>query len=499
MIRNRILKTACAIGMSCMLGWQTSAFMYAEITAFAAENVYQGMSYQVSSSQTITITAYDFSQSMVQIPEQIDGIPVTAVASGAFSGNTLLTSVVVPSCVTEIAWGAFGYDANDCFYPVTLIGYKNTAAQTYAQENGITFTSLGYAPEWYSLGDFKMDGTILLDDASDVLSVYAQKASGNYKIGIHTDSQLKAADVNEDTIVDLQDASVILRYYASAASGLVPDWDVLLGKETMIPNLTAATYSDSVKLSWSAVPDAVSYQIYRSESFWSSPVLLTEVSGDITYYIDTITDAVNASYSYQVRAVKPNALYSEFSELVCCADYNSYLNAAQRTPHRDVIMYNCQGASTEVASVYTMTDADIALLQAFEYNQFSDGMTMADKLYTTLLWINRNVTYASGSLWNDIAGMSWVQAVFSEKKGQCIQFNGAMACLLAYYGFDSSMIQGYRGIWSSSYWSHFWCEVSIGGNVYIMETGNYGEDGNWYYFLAPYSQTTKFIKNQTNM
>ena len=496
MKRKLFWRPVCTLVLTGVFCMQTAAPVIDEITAAAAS--YQGMLYEITSSQTITITSFDQSQTMVQIPEQIDGLPVTAISAGAFSGNTALTTVVVPSCVTDIGWSAFGYDANGRFYPVTLVGYKNTAVQTYAQENGITFSSLGYAPEWYSPGDITMDGGVMLEDASEVLSVYAQKAAGSYAPGIHIDSQLKAADVNEDSAIDLEDASAILSYYASGAAGLNADWNMILGRDADVPRLTVAAYSDFVQLSWNAVPDAVSYQIYRSESAWDSPVLLTEVSGETSYYTDHVADKENAAYCYQVRTIKQNTV-SDFSEQISCADYDSCLNAAKRTPHREIVMYNCQGSATEVASVYAMTDEDIALLQAFEYNQFSDGMSMAEKLYAALLWINRNVTYASGTLWNDIAGMSWVEAVFSEKKGQCIQFNGAMASLLAYYGFDSSMIQGYRGIWGSSYWSHFWCEVAIGGNVYIMEVGNYGEDGNWHYFLTPYCNTTKFIKNQINL
>ena len=32
-----------------------------------------------------------------------------------------------------------------------------------------------------------------------------------------------------------------------------------------------------------------------------------------------------------------------------------------------------------------------------------------------------------------------------------------------------------------------------------METGNYGCDGNWSYFLTPYSETSGYIKNKKNI
>lgn len=82
------------------------------------------------------------------------------------------------------------------------------------------------------------------------------------------------------------------------------------------------------------------------------------------------------------------------------------------------------------------------------------------------------------------------------KLGQCAQYNGAMAAMTAYLGYDACVIQGYRGSYSGYHWQHFWCEVNIQGRRYLMETGNYGKDGSWSYFMCPYEQTSGYVINQ---
>jgi hypothetical protein len=54
----------------------------------------------------LTITRYTGSEKDVCIPERINGLPVTSIGKGAFSGNQL-TSVTIPNSVTSIGKWAF--------------------------------------------------------------------------------------------------------------------------------------------------------------------------------------------------------------------------------------------------------------------------------------------------------------------------------------------------------------------------------------------------------
>ena len=75
------------------------------------------------------------------------GNSVASIGSYAFFNCTSLTSVTIPNSVTSINEGAFGYyysDDSDYLKTdgFTIYGYKNSAAENYANENGFTFTAL---------------------------------------------------------------------------------------------------------------------------------------------------------------------------------------------------------------------------------------------------------------------------------------------------------------------------------------------------------------------
>jgi hypothetical protein len=77
---------------------------------------------------------------------------VTSIGNYAFADCTSLTSATISGSVKSIGLGAF----DDCD-KVTISGYTNTAIQTYASKNDITFKSLG-------------TGTFTLDTKSYVIA-----------------------------------------------------------------------------------------------------------------------------------------------------------------------------------------------------------------------------------------------------------------------------------------------------------------------------------------
>lgn len=170
------------------------------------------------------------------------------------------------------------------------------------------------------------------------------------------------------------------------------------------------------------------------------------------------------------------------------------LNTATLSPHDSYVMFNTQGSETRVTE-HKISQADWAAIEKFARTHFQESWTPGQKAAYTMFWIHYNVDYASSSAqWNSIGGLGYAQAIFEKQTGQCAQYNGAMCEMLCYLGFDANMIQGYRGSSSSSRYQHFWCEVNIDGNIYVIECGN-KKDGDWWYFAVPYSYTRKFIKN----
>ena len=84
-------------------------------------------------------------------------------------------------------------------------GYRGTAAETYANENGFTFVALDDGPR--KMGDVSGDGNIDVSDATLVQMIAAETI-------VPSDEQRAAADVNRDGSVDVTDATLIQMYAA---------------------------------------------------------------------------------------------------------------------------------------------------------------------------------------------------------------------------------------------------------------------------------------------
>ena len=79
-----------------------------EITQQAEKNVTTVFSFMINEdSTTVTITEYNGTETDVVIPESINGMEVTGIATSAFGGNTEITSVTMPDTVLNINASAF--------------------------------------------------------------------------------------------------------------------------------------------------------------------------------------------------------------------------------------------------------------------------------------------------------------------------------------------------------------------------------------------------------
>ena len=102
----------------------------------------------------VTICAYLGGSTTVVLPATVDGYPVTAIGDNAFK-NSSVTTVIVPSTVTDIGWFAFygctslssvtlpasvsmiHYAAFDACPSLTILCPKNSYAASYVQSFGL--------------------------------------------------------------------------------------------------------------------------------------------------------------------------------------------------------------------------------------------------------------------------------------------------------------------------------------------------------------------------
>ena len=199
--------------------------------------------------KTIFVCAFEGCTSLesITIPEGANYI-----SYDAFKDCTSLRKVTIPESMEIIEGEIFG----NCSKDLTIYGYRNSVAETYAKDKNIKFSVLdpvqqsattAYAtttsqsdttisnssktmvttlpisssttPDKIEIesGDLNSDGKIDANDATTVLFNYSLLSTGE-PIQL-TETQQKAADVNEDGKIDASDATMILQYYSYLSTG----------------------------------------------------------------------------------------------------------------------------------------------------------------------------------------------------------------------------------------------------------------------------------------
>jgi len=89
----------------------------------------------------VKIVGCDGGEGELEIPEEIDGMPVTTIADNAFAGAKGITSVVIPESVTDIGEFAF-YNCPD-LSSVTIHGKRGGEGAQAVGRNGTVVTNIG--------------------------------------------------------------------------------------------------------------------------------------------------------------------------------------------------------------------------------------------------------------------------------------------------------------------------------------------------------------------
>lgn len=136
-----------------------------------------------SAGDGYVVTGYSGSGASVTVPDWYNGLPVTEIGSGAFQGNTAITTVSLPSTIVRIGASAF----KNCTKLSKITDYT-ASAQPPAAES---------VP-----GDADNNGTVDVYDALLVMQ---------YDAGWSVSVEKTNADVDASGTVDIEDAVQILQ------------------------------------------------------------------------------------------------------------------------------------------------------------------------------------------------------------------------------------------------------------------------------------------------
>ena len=145
------------------------------------------------------------------------------IENRAFYNCPKLNTVTIPAKVKEIGKNAFGYQGNifdeedyeygeeNSIQDFKITGYSNTAAETYAKENGFEFISLG---EQILIGDANQDGTVNIKDVTYLqMHIAGNKNTDGSPLIDETNKQLfDSIDMNNDGKLTVNDVTALQTY-----------------------------------------------------------------------------------------------------------------------------------------------------------------------------------------------------------------------------------------------------------------------------------------------
>lgn len=181
-------------------GTKTITVHYYDATTTFDVTVNDRMEYEIQDG-TAVITHYEQGSGVVIIPGQLEGVPVTAIAPGAFAGCDQLTGITIPGTITTIGEGAFSGCSS-----LSVVNFSGTKQQwdaiTIGKDNE-ALTSATLVCKYLTMGDFTGDTVV---DNSDV--IYLLKHTLNpARFPVST-----IADLNADGKVDNDDVILLLKH-----------------------------------------------------------------------------------------------------------------------------------------------------------------------------------------------------------------------------------------------------------------------------------------------
>ena len=138
--------------------------------------------------------------SLHDLKELIVGDHVKCLRNNSLTGFKQLTEITILSKDVDISDSGIGFIfEGEKLENVTIKGYKNSTAETYANENGFTFIALDEQPTTETVeGDVNNDGTFTIADVVLLQKWILTKPDATLK-------NWKAGDLCEDNIINVFD------------------------------------------------------------------------------------------------------------------------------------------------------------------------------------------------------------------------------------------------------------------------------------------------------
>lgn len=258
--------------------------------------------------------------------------------------------------------------------------------------------------------------------------------------------------------------------------------------------VTVKTKRKYVKVSFKSLPGNPKYIVkYTKENLVTGKIYKTKKAVTSNNYFK-ISNTDTKKYGYYITVYPTwNGETFDYAPSYYSHDGFALMNGAPKQKPKKIKVVNTRESKNKTDWTFSLTKKDRKAIKKFFKNKYKgNNPSRAQMAYDALEWINRKVKY---DYKYKNGGLTYVDAIFNKKSGQCLQYNGAFAEVLTYLGYEARVIKGYRADSSGKPTiSHFWCEVKLNGRWYLCETGNYEKNGYWQYFVSLYRNSRGYMK-----
>ena len=535
-VKMKVKKILAGITALCMLygaipaSNQQKIFIGKTMTANAADSYSEnsgttenGLEYLIYTDvDCIAITGYSGSETNVEIPASINGLPVTKIDGYAFENCTGLTEITIPDSVTSIDWCAFSgcTGLTEITIPdsVTSIGYA-----AFGHCTGLTSINADINSNHYS----SIDGVLFSKDKSCLISYPIGKSSKKYTIpdSVTSIGQVAFGDCTGLTEITIPNSVTSIEEYAfSDCTGLteitIPDsvtsisgsafWGCT-GLTAINADVNSNHYSSIDGVLFSKDKSClISYPIGKSNKKYTIPDSVTSIgsyafSGCTGLIETTIPDSVTSIGGFAfsnctglTSITIPNSVTSidawtfegctgltsiTIPDSVTNIGYNAFSNTAWYENQPDglvyagKLVYTYKGEMPENTELILNNDTSGIANGAFEYRTELTSITIPDSVTNIDDWAFANCTGltsitipASVTSIDDSAFSGCTELTsITIKNPECEidDSTDTISDTAAIYGYDDSTAQAYAEKYNRKF-------VSLGEkpNIPISKTGD---------------------------
>lgn len=259
--------------------------------------------------------------------------------------------------------------------------------------------------------------------------------------------------------------------------------------------VNAVTYSDKVKINLNTLGGTVKYKIAYTKYNRKSGKRYKTVTATTKKKSYTISGVSSKKYGFEL-SITPTWSngYESYTLNFDSQEGTALMNNPKKVKRTTIDVINTRTKKSYKHWTITLTKSEKKIIKDFFYKKYKgNNPSRAEMAKYAFDWIHKNVDYDYS--YSKVTA-SCTESIFKKKAGQCLQYNGAMAEVLTYLGYEARVIEGYRANKSGKPTvNHFWCEVKINGEWYLMETGNEGKNGWWQHYCEPYRYGDGYTKN----